>query len=72
MSTYITCHRTRLGLQPYMPEAATPIARGCARSSRRRSQPPTRRYTPLQVREFETVEGQEWWHNDARSSQAAR
>ena len=23
------------------------------------------------VREFETVEGQEWWHNDARSSQAA-
>ena len=24
----------------------------------------------LQVREFDTVEGQEWWHNDARSSQA--
>ena len=52
-----------------MPEAATPIARGCAR---RPSQPLTCRDTPVQVREFETVEGQEWWHNDARSSQAAR
>ena len=55
-----------------MPEAATPIARGCAKPSRRLSQPLTCRDTPVQVREFETVEGQEWWHNDARSSQAAR
>ena len=58
-----------------MPAAATPAThsrvRGAVRAPLTASPPATPRHAPLQVHEFETVEGQEWWHNDACSSQVS-
>ena len=55
-----------------MPAAAAPAThsrvRGAVRAPLYRL---TARHAPLQVHEFETVEGQEWWHNDACSSQVS-
>ena len=55
-----------------MPAAAAPAThsrvRGAVRAPLTASPPAT---PPLQVHEFETVEGQEWWHNDACSSQVS-
>ena len=59
---------TCLRLQP------RPFTRACAGRSGRPSpphRPPRPTTPPLQVHEFETVEGQEWWHNDACSSQVS-